>query len=53
MGYSVVSSVTGSVAGLVTTTRVGYRPQAVIWVPWAIAAVGYVCPVHSQCGATY
>ncbi|PIL37560.1 MFS general substrate transporter [Ganoderma sinense ZZ0214-1] len=39
MGYSVVSSVTGSVAGVITTTRVGYRP--VIWVSWAVAAVGY------------
>ncbi|KAM5542344.1 hypothetical protein V8D89_003803 [Ganoderma adspersum] len=39
MGYSVVSSITGSVAGIVTTTRVGYRP--VIWVSWAVATVGY------------
>ncbi len=40
MGYSVVSSITGSVAGIVTTTRIGYRP--VIWVSWAVATIGYV-----------
>ncbi|KAI0686663.1 major facilitator superfamily domain-containing protein [Cerioporus squamosus] len=39
IGYSVVSSITGSVAGLVTTTREGYRP--VLWLSWGVAAVGY------------
>lgn len=40
MGFSVVSSVSGSVAGLITTTRIGYR--LVIWASWTIATIGYV-----------
>ncbi|TBU28734.1 MFS general substrate transporter [Dichomitus squalens] len=39
MGFSLVSSATGSIAGLITTTQLGYRP--VIWVSWMLAAIGY------------
>ncbi|KAI9057632.1 MFS general substrate transporter [Trametes sanguinea] len=39
MAFSVVSSVSGAIAGLITATRVGYRP--VIWVSWVLTTLGF------------
>ncbi|KAI0371489.1 MFS general substrate transporter [Pilatotrama ljubarskyi] len=39
MSFSLVSSVSGSLTGLITATRVGYRP--IIWISWLLMAVGF------------
>ncbi|KAI0774729.1 major facilitator superfamily domain-containing protein [Trametes elegans] len=39
MAFSLVSSVSGSIAGLISSTRVGYRP--VIWASWLLMTTGY------------
>ncbi|KAL7282721.1 hypothetical protein ACG7TL_004195 [Trametes sanguinea] len=39
MAFSVVSSVSGAISGLITATRVGYRP--VIWISWILTTLGY------------